>query len=492
MPLATRRRPRYGRAIPTFPRDSPILKKSLFPGLAACAALSACLAAAPAFAQAPKVDPALHDQALELLKKGIAFHTVIPGDQVKPYAEYLKGVLVAHGYKPDEVRIEPVAGSSILIARFPGADPSKKPIVVIDHMDVVEAKPADWTRDPFTPVVENGYVFGRGAIDDKFDVSMVVTVLSKLRQSGWKPGRDIILALSGDEETAQQTARKFATELKNAELVLNGDAGGGLVGEDGKPVFYGLQAAEKTYSDFQITVTNPGGHSSRPGKVNAINEMGQDLARIAAYRFPVMHSDITLAGFRAAASKTPGAVGEALRRYVADPNDQAALEVLSADADFVGQLRTTCVATMIEGGHATNALPQKVTANVNCRIFPGVPSEQVRQALIKAIDDPTATITRAADGAIDAGASPLRPDVLAAVTKAVQARYPGLAVVPEMSAGATDSMFFRALGVPAYGVSGAFMKASDDFAHGLNERVPIDTIDGALFQWESILKDLAK
>src|SRR6202000_2351830 len=151
-----------------------------------------------------KVDPALHTEALELLKKGIGYRTVMPGDQVKPSAEYLKSVLVAHGYKPDEVRIEPVAGSSILVARFPGTDPSKKPIVIIDHMDVVEARPADWTRDPFTPVVENGYVFGRGAIDDKFDVSMVMTVLGKLRQSGWKPGRDIILALSGDEETAQQ------------------------------------------------------------------------------------------------------------------------------------------------------------------------------------------------------------------------------------------------------------------------------------------------
>ena len=177
------------------------------------------------------------------------------------------------GYKPDEVKIEPVAGSSILVARYPGADPSKKPIVIIDHMDVVEAKPADWTRDPFTPVVENGYIYGRGAEDDKFDVSMVVTVLAKLRREGWKPGRDVILALSGDEETQQQTARKFAQDLKNAELVLNGDAGGGQLSEDGKPVGYGIQAAEKTYADFKLTVTNPGGHSSEPRKINAIDEL---------------------------------------------------------------------------------------------------------------------------------------------------------------------------------------------------------------------------
>ena len=464
------------------------MKTPLFLGLAACAAVLS----APAAAQDLKVDPALHDQALELLKKGIAFRTVIPGDQVKPYAEYLKSVLVKAGYKPDEVKIEPVAGSSILVARYPGADPSKKPIVIIDHMDVVEAKPADWTRDPFTPVVENGYIYGRGAEDDKFDVSMVVTVLAKLRREGWKPGRDVILALSGDEETQQQTARKFAQDLKNAELVLNGDAGGGQLSEDGKPVGYGIQAAEKTYADFQIVVTNPGGHSSRPGKTNAIYQLAHDLERLEAYRFPAMTSEITMAGFKATAPLVPGPVGEALRRYVANPNDQAAIETLSADPDFVGQLRTTCVATMIEGGHATNALPQKATANINCRIFPGVSSEAVRATIAQVIADPQAKIERQNDGAIDAGASPLRPDVLAAITTAVHARYPGLPITPVMSAGATDSMFFRALGVPAYGVGGIFMKGSDDFAHGLNERAPLASIDGALFQWESVLKDLAK
>ncbi|MGZ3375714.1 MAG: M20/M25/M40 family metallo-hydrolase [Phenylobacterium sp.] len=464
------------------------MKTLLFAGLAA----AAVLASNPVMAEPPKVDPALHDQALELLKKGIAFRTVIPGNQVPVYAAYLKSVLVGAGFKPGEVKIEPVAGSAVLVAHYPGTDPKLKPIVVIDHMDVVEAKPADWTRDPFTPVVEKGYVFGRGAIDDKFDVSMVVTVLSKLRREGWKPGREIILALSGDEETMMQTARRLATELKGAEMVLNGDAGGGDLTEDGKPQIYTVQAAEKTYADFEITVTDPGGHSSRPGKSNAIYQLGADLARLAAFQFPAMQSEITMGAFKAAAPTEPGPVGDALRRYVANPKDEAAIAVLSADRDMVGQLRTTCVATMIQGGHATNALPQKATASVNCRIFPGTPSEEVRKTLVKVIADPGATVTRENDGSIDAPASPLRPDVLAAVTKAVHARFPGLPVAPGMSAGATDSMFFRALGVPAYGVGGAFMKSSDDFAHGLNERVPLATIDGALFQWESILKDLAK
>ena len=455
--------------------------------------LMAGLAAlALATATAAHADPALHDQALDLLKKGISIRTVIPGDQVPVYAAYLKTALVKAGFAADDVQIRPMFGTAVLIARYRGADPAKKPIVVIDHMDVVEAKKEDWTRDPFTPVVENGYVFGRGAVDDKFDVSIVVTVLSKLKREGWKPGRDVILALSGDEETQQQTARTFAADLKGAEMVLNGDAGGGEMGEDGKPVAYGIQAAEKTYSDFAITVTNPGGHSSRPGPVNAIYQLSADLGRLAAYRFPVMSNEITMAGFKAAAINSKGPVGDAIRAYVANPKDERAIAALSDDPSNVGQLRTTCVATMINGGHATNALPQKVSANVNCRIFPGTPSEQVRQTIVKVIADPGASVTRANDGAIDSGASPLRPDVVAAVTKAVHARFPGLPIVPNMSAGATDGMFFRAFGVPTYGVSGLFMKSSDDFSHGLNERAPLAAIDGALAHWESILRDLAK
>jgi len=458
-------------------------------GLAALLALplSTALAAAP-----PAPAPSLHEQALETLERGVAFRTVLPGDQVPAYAAYLKSILVQAGFAPEDVTVTPMAGTARLVARYRGADPARKPIVIIDHMDVVEAKPADWTRDPFTPVVENGYVFGRGAYDDKFDVSVIVTVLGKLKREGWKPGRDVVLALSGDEETQMQTGRANAAELKDAELVLNGDAGGGVLAQDGKPLFYGLQAAEKTYADFAVTVTNPGGHSSRPGKTNAIYQLAADLGRLAAYPFPVMRSEITDQALRAAAPITSGPLGQALRRYVANPRDQQAIAILSADPDYVGQLRTTCVATMLNAGHAPNALPQRAEANVNCRIFPGTPSEEVRRVIEKVIADPAAKVTRKDDGSIDAPGSPLRPDVVAAVTRAVRARAPGLPIVPSMSAGATDSMFFRAEGVPAYGVSGMFMKPSDDFAHGLNERAPIASIDGALMQWEIILKELAK
>jgi acetylornithine deacetylase/succinyl-diaminopimelate desuccinylase-like protein len=474
------------------------MRTASLPRLLAALTLAASVASPAAAQRAPGVhdhglhDQGLHDQALDLLKASVAFRTVIPGDQVRPYADYLKGVLVRAGFAPGDVEVRPTPGTAVLIARYRGADPARKPIVIIDHMDVVEARREDWTRDPFTPVTEKGYLFGRGAVDDKFDIAVVVSVLGELKRQGWTPRRDVILALSGDEETRQQTARTFPQLFANAELVLNGDAGGGELAEDGQPVGYGIQAAEKTYADFTVAVTNPGGHSSRPGKTNAIYELAADLTRLAAYRFPVMSSEITRAAFRAAAPGARGPTGEALRRYMADPADAAAIETLSQDPDYVGQLRTTCVATMIAGGHATNALPQRVSANVNCRIFPGVSSEEVRRTLLAVMADPAASVVRVDDGAIDSPASPLRPDVMAAVTKAVHARFPGLPVVPVMSASATDGMFFRAAGVPTYGVSGLFIKASDDFAHGLDERVPLDAIDGALAHWESLLKDLAR
>lgn len=437
-------------------------------------------------------DAAVHAQALEILQRSISFRTVQGAGQMPAYAEYLKGVLVQAGYLPEDIVIEPVADTAILRAVYRGKSREKKPLVLIGHMDVVEAKREDWERDPFVPVVENGYVFGRGAVDNKFETSMIVATLAKLKRAGWKPGRDVVLGLSGDEETVMKSTRALAKELSNAELVLNGDAGGGLLAEDGKAVVYGIQAGEKTYADFSITFTDPGGHSSRPGKSNAIYHLAAALERLAAYQFPVMQSELTKAYFVASAPNTPGPIGEAMKRFVANPDDQEAIAALSADPEYVGQLRTTCVATMLEGGHAPNALPQKAAATVNCRIFPGTSSESVRQTITKLIADPAGKVERLADGSIDSTASPLRKDVMAAVSKAVHASRPGLPIVPAMSAGATDGMFFRALGVPVYGVSGLFMKASDDYSHGLNERSPLAAIDGALAHWDSILRDLAK
>jgi acetylornithine deacetylase/succinyl-diaminopimelate desuccinylase-like protein len=442
-------------------------------------------------ASAPQVSAARHDQALEILTTSIGYRTVKGGGQIPVYAEYLKGVLVAAGFPADDIRIVPTNDTAILIARYRGANSSKKPIVVNGHMDVVEALPKDWQRDPFKAVVENGYVYGRGAVDNKFDLSMVVATVANLKKSGWKPGRDVVLAFSGDEETDMASTQVLAQEIKGAELVLNDDGGGGLLSEEGKPIVYRIQGAEKVYVDFVLTVTNPGGHSSRPGRTNAINQLAHALEQIARYEFPVQQNEITLAYFKGSAPATPGPVGEAMARFVADPTDAKAIETLSAQREYVGLIRTTCVATMIEGGHAPNALPQRATANVNCRIFPGTPVASVQQTLAGLINDPAIVITREGS-AVEGQPSPLRPDVIAAITKAVQAVHPGTPIVPNMSAGATDSMYFRALGIPSYGTSGLFMKPEDDFSHGLNEKSPVGSIDGALIHWDILLRTLAR
>lgn len=456
------------------------------------AGLAASLFATSTLAAPPKVDPALHDKALEILTKSIGFRTVQGGDQFVPYAEYLKGELKAGGYQDSEITVEAFGGSAMLIARYPGKDPKKPAILISGHMDVVEAKPEDWTRDPFTAVVENGYVYGRGASDNKFDVSVMVATLAKLRQQGWKPGRDVVLALSGDEETSMKTTAELARRLKGAEMVLNVDGGGGSL-KDGKPIAYGIQGAEKTYADFTVVVTDPGGHSSRPTPTNPIYRLSRALERLNAYEFPVMWNEITLASAAARAENTPGPLGGALKAFAANPKDEAAVKVMAADLNTNPSLRTTCIATMIQGGHAPNALPQRATANVNCRIFPGVPSESVRAKIAEVLAEPTATVTRVADdGSVDSPPSPLRPDVMAAVKKAVHARYPGIPVVPAQASGATDSMHFRAVGIPSYGVSGMFTEPGESFAHGLNEKAPLATMDGALAHYDSLLKDLAK
>ncbi|MBL8769895.1 MAG: M20/M25/M40 family metallo-hydrolase [Phenylobacterium sp.] len=459
--------------------------------LVLAAALAAALAA-PALAAPPKPDPALLDRTLEILKRGVAFPTVAGRGQTVAYAEYLKSVLVAGGYRPDEITIEPLNGTAFLIARYPGTDPKRPPIVISGHMDVVEARAEDWARDPFTPVVEGGYLYGRGADDNKADVSVVVATLAKLRKEGWKPGRDVVLALSGDEETTMVTTAELARRLKGAEMVLNADGGGGSLDEAGKAVAYGVQGAEKTYADFTITFTDPGGHSSRPTPSNAIYRLSAALEKLRAYRFPTMHNEITRAMLEAASRSTPGDLGAAMKRFAADPADKDAVERLSADANYNPVLRTTCVATMLSGGHAPNALPQKASATVNCRIFPGTSSESVRRTLAEVIGDASVTVTRVDDGSVDSPASPLRPDVMTAIRKAVHARFPGLPIVPSQASGATDSMHFRAVGIPSYGVSGLFMRPGEAFAHGLNEKVPIAALDGSLAHWDSILRDLAK
>jgi acetylornithine deacetylase/succinyl-diaminopimelate desuccinylase-like protein len=439
------------------------------------------------------VPQAVSAQALEILTRSIAFKTVIGEGQVPVYAAYLAGVLKNGGFAAEDITITPYGETATLVARYRGTDPSAKPILVGGHMDVVSAFREDWERDPFTAVIEDGFVFGRGSSDNKFGITSMVTTLLWLKQEGFKPRRDIILALTGDEETTQSTTAVLAQQFKHAEMYLNSDGGGALLDDEGKPVFYGLQAAEKTYMDFEVAFANPGGHSSRPSSHNAIYDLARAVSRVAAFRFPARNSELTMAYFQAAGPLTPGEVGAAMLRYAADPSDREAYELLASQPEHVGQLGTTCVATMAKAGHAANALPQHAMANINCRVFPGESIEEVQATLERVIDDPTASVkVLEKPRPVTSDASPLRDDVMKAIRKAIDLRVPGLQIVPSMSAGATDGLYFRNVGVPSYGVSGIFMSAKDSYAHGLNERVPLATFDGALIQWRSLLRDLSR
>jgi acetylornithine deacetylase/succinyl-diaminopimelate desuccinylase-like protein len=451
-----------------------------------------CVSLTPAaWAAGQAVPPEISGQALEILKRSIGFKTEEGAGQVPAYADYLAGVLRAGGFPAEDITITRHGETATLVARFRGKDPAAKPIVIASHMDVVTARREDWERDPYVAVVEDGFVFGRGASDNKFGLATQVAALLWLRQEGFRPGRDIVLALTGDEETSQDTTAVLARELKHAEMLLNSDAGGAYLGDDGKPVVYALQAAEKTYMDFEVSFSNPGGHSSRPGKSNAIHDLARAITRVAEFRFPARSSELTTAYFKAAGPMTAAPIGEAMLRYADSPADQAAYDTLASHAEYVGQLGTTCVATTAKAGHAPNALPQSAVVNINCRVFPGESVESVQSTLVRVIDDPGATV-KVVNEPVPSEASPLREDVMKALRKSIDLRAPGLPIVPSMSAGATDSLYFRNLGVPSYGVSGTFMHPKDSFAHGLNERVPVASLDGAVVQWRSMLRELAK
>ncbi len=456
------------------------------------AAFLSCLAPLAAYAAGDAaVPPELSAKALEMLQRSVGFKTVEGEGQVPAYAEFLAGELRAHGFAAEDITITPRGETATLVARFRGSDPELKPILISSHMDVVPAKREDWERDPFTAVVEDGFVFGRGASDNKFGLITSTVALFWLKQEGFKPRRDILIVLSGDEETSMTTTAALAQELKGAELLLNSDAGGARLGDDGKPDVYSVQAAEKTYMDFEVTTTNPGGHSSRPGPTNAIYDLARIIDRLAAFRFPPKLNEITKAYLESAGASTPGPTGEAMLRFAKDPGDQEAYELLASKPEYVGQVGTTCVATTLRGGHAPNALPQSATLGINCRVFPGESVEYVTETLTRVIDDPKAQL-KLIYQPVPSDASPLREDVMKALRKAIDLRAPGLPIVPSMSAGATDSLHFRNAGVPSYGVGGLFIRSEDSFSHGLNERIPVASIDGAVVQWRSLVRDLSR
>lgn len=450
--------------------------------------------AAAGTAHAQKAAPEAEAQALELLKRAIAFRTVAgPGNQTPEYATYLRDALVAGGFAAEDVTVERVGDTAMLVARYRGtAGPGTKPIAIIGHMDVVAADPKDWERDPFTPVVENGYIYGRGATDNKYSVSAMVAALIQLKRDGFKPKRDIVFLGSGDEETDMKTTAALAEKFTDIELLLNIDAGGGRYSPEGRPEYYGLQAAEKTYADFTLTITDPGGHSSAPRPVNAIVTLARALERIGAYQFPAEINEITRASLSVAAETAAPADAAAIRAFLADQTDQAALKVLRANYGLVGQIGTTCVPTMVNAGHAQNALPQRATANINCRIFPGNSIAGVEAKLKEVAAEPSMTIVKDDSGGKPGPASPLRPDVMRAVTDGIHARFPSVKVIPSMSAGATDSMHFRGRGVPSYGIAPIFMKQSDQFAHGLNERTPLSELAPAVTYFRRVVAELSK
>ena len=430
-------------------------------------------------------------ETMDIAKRLIAFRSVQgPGNQTPQAQAYLKDVLTKGGIT--DVTVTPVDDTAYLLARWPGSDPKLPAIVISGHIDVVEAKPADWQRDPFTPVVENGYLYGRGATDMKLDAAMLVATVLDMKRAGYKPRRTIVLAFSGDEETTMKTSAMLAAQLKGSEMALNIDGGGGLYDESGKPAYFTVGAAEKTYADFQLEVTNPGGHSSAPRKVDAINQLAAALVKIGEYRFTPQLSPITKAYFEGVALRQTAELGAAMKAFAANPADEKAIETLAASPAYVGQIGTTCVSTMVSGGHALNALPQRATANINCRIFPGVKPAAVMAELAKVAADPGVKFTDVTEGSNPTDASPLRPELMGAVKKALAAVRPDVPIFPAMSAGASDSMHFRAAGVPSYGISPTFIKESDDFSHGLNERTPIDNVPLAVRYYRSLLTDLTK
>ncbi len=311
---------------------------------------------------------------------------------------------------------------------------------------------------------------------------------------GCLAGADLTIAFAGDEETSMSRYEALVNEnqvLTDRKCVLNADAGGALIpGTDGLPASFGMQAAEKTYVTWDLTVRNPGGHSSRPREDNAIYDLAQALTKIQDYTFPVSYNDLTRAYFKGTGARTQGDLGKAMRDFSVNPKDAAAIAILRSNSSFVGTLGTTCVATMLRAGHAENALPQSATATVNCRVFPGAGVEETLTRLRVTVNNPAIEFILL-DEVTESDASPLRKDVMLALQKAINIKYPGLEIIPSMSSGGTDGMHFRAAGIPSYGVNGHYGKSSDSFSHGLNERVLVENFYDNIAHWYVLLQAVA-
>jgi acetylornithine deacetylase/succinyl-diaminopimelate desuccinylase-like protein len=462
--------------------------RSAYAGLAAimvCALLPARAAAAQESNRSPERWQHLAREVFEELVEINTTHSV--GSTTEAAQAMRRRLLEAGFPESDVVVVEPAPRKGNLVARLRGRDTGQKPILLLAHLDVVEAKPEDWTLPPFELIERDGTFYGRGTADDKDEAAIYVVNLIRLKQEGYTPERDIIVALTADEEGGPDNGVEWLLEnrreLIDAAYALN-EGGGGIL-EDERHVSNTVQAAEKKVQNFMLEVTNPGGHSSRPRKDNAITELAQALVRIGAFEFPVKLNEVTRAHLRASAPLVTREMADAMRRLLANESDAEAAAILARDPRLNSTLRSTCVATLLEAGHASNALPQRARATVNCRILPDADPDEIRRTLERVADVPTLVIS-AQSRAQDSPPSPLVPEVLGPIERITNEMWPGVPVVPTMSTGATDGLYLRNAGIPVYGVSGLFY--GETYSHGMNERIPVESF----YQGQEFLYRLVK
>jgi acetylornithine deacetylase/succinyl-diaminopimelate desuccinylase-like protein len=452
---------------------------------------------AMAVAQEVPMTPLRPDQVafLALYKELVETNTTLSAGSCTLAAERLAVHLKAAGYSDTDVTLfsvpeHPKEGG--LVAVLNGMSKTARPILLLGHLDVVEAKREDWTRDPFTLIEENGYFYARGSSDMKAMDATWVDALMRFKQSGYHPRRTIKLALTCGEETTYavngaEGLAKHRPELISAAFALN-EGGGGRTDGRGKLVVESIQVGEKASQNYRLETVNAGGHSSIPIRDNAIYELADALAKVRDYEFPLKFSATTRAFFAKAGAARGDELGHAMVALSQNPDDAAAEAIVSKDRSYHSMLRTTCVATLIEGGHANNALPQRAAANVNCRIFPGETVEQTQAALKTIIGDSGVTVTLVPPIRPTALPPPLDAAIIRPAEKLVARYFPGVPLVPTMSTGATDGIFLEAIGIPVYGAPGGWGDPDGNGVHGLNERRSIRSV----FVGRDFLTDLVK
>jgi len=429
--------------------------------------------------------PIRPDQAAfrELYKELVETNTTVTNGSCTLAAERMAVRLRAAGIPENQLTLfavpeHPKDGG--LVAIYPGTDKKLKPMLLLAHIDVVEAKREDWVRDPFTLIEENGYFYARGTVDDKAQAAIFTDALVRMAQAGYKPKRTIKLALTCGEETSgafngAEWLSVNRRELIDAEFALN-EGGGGRSDGKGNVQVQTIQIGEKAYQDFTLTATNPGGHSSQPVRENAIYAMADAVTRIRDHEFPLQFNEVTRVFFAKAGTMRPGPTGAAMISLAANPADSAAEAIVNQDKTLHSLLRTTCVATLIDGGHALNALPQTVTANVNCRMFPGRSSDEIQAALAAVIGNPAIKIVPHKVGKPIAKPPALNPAIIGPIERLSAKYFPGIPVIPAMSTGATDAVYTGGVGIPTYGIPGYWTDPDGNGTHGLNERMEVRSL----------------